>query len=74
MIDYPDWSAFYLWKNGEPVPETAARCPRTLEALPSPTAAELARARELRQQLAKEDSFLEYLIDVQRSYGISSYL
>ena len=47
---------------------------RTLEALPSPTAAELARARELRQQLAKEDSFLEYLIDVQRSYGISSYL
>jgi len=25
-------------------------------------------------QLASEDSFLEYLIEVQRSYGISSYL
>ena len=33
MIDNPDWSAFYLWKNGEPVAENAARCPRTLEAL-----------------------------------------
>lgn len=33
MMDNPDWSAFYLWKNGEPVAENAARCPRTLEAL-----------------------------------------
>lgn len=33
MIDNPDWSAFYLWKNGEPVPANAARCPKTLEAL-----------------------------------------
>lgn len=33
MVDNPDWSAFYLWKNGEPVAENAARCPRTLEAL-----------------------------------------
>jgi len=32
-IDNPDWSAFFLWKNGEIVPENAARCPRTLEAL-----------------------------------------
>jgi aspartate beta-hydroxylase len=33
MLDNPDWSAFYLWRNGELVPENAARCPRTLEAL-----------------------------------------
>lgn len=33
MLNNPAWSAFYLWKNGEPVPENAARCPRTLEAL-----------------------------------------
>ena len=29
----PDWSAFYLWKDGEIVPENAARCPRTMSAL-----------------------------------------
>ena len=33
MQDNPDWSAFYLWKDGEIVPENAARCPRTLGAL-----------------------------------------
>lgn len=33
MLDNPDWSAFYLWKNGEIVPENAARCPRTLGVL-----------------------------------------
>lgn len=33
MLDNPDWSAFYLWKNGAPVAENAARCPRTLAAL-----------------------------------------
>jgi len=33
MIDNPDWSAFYLWKNGEPIPANAARCPKTIEAL-----------------------------------------
>jgi aspartate beta-hydroxylase len=33
MLDNPDWSAFYLWKNGEIVPENAARCPATLRAL-----------------------------------------
>ena len=33
MLDNPAWSAFYLWKNGAPVAENAARCPRTLEAL-----------------------------------------
>lgn len=29
----PDWSAFYLWKNGALVPENASRCPTTLAAL-----------------------------------------
>lgn len=33
LLDNADWSAFYLWKNGAMVPEAAARCPRTLEAL-----------------------------------------
>ncbi len=33
MLNNPDWSAFYLWKNGTMVPENAARCPKTLEAL-----------------------------------------
>ncbi|MCC7198771.1 MAG: aspartyl/asparaginyl beta-hydroxylase domain-containing protein [Gammaproteobacteria bacterium] len=33
MLNNPAWSAFYLWKNGDPVPENAARCPRTLEVL-----------------------------------------
>jgi aspartate beta-hydroxylase len=33
MLDNPEWSAFYLWKNGAIVPENAARCPGTLNAL-----------------------------------------
>ena len=33
MLGNPDWSAFYLWKGGAPVPENAARCPQTLKAL-----------------------------------------
>jgi aspartyl/asparaginyl beta-hydroxylase (cupin superfamily) len=33
MLNNPDWSAFYLWKAGEIVPENAARCPKTLAAL-----------------------------------------
>ncbi len=33
MLGNPDWSAFYLWKAGEPVPENASRCPATLAAL-----------------------------------------
>lgn len=33
MLNNPDWSACYLWKNGEVVLENAARCPRTLRAL-----------------------------------------
>ena len=33
MLNNPAWSAFYLWKNGDPVPENAARCPKTLHAL-----------------------------------------
>ena len=33
MTDNADWSAFYLWKNGRPVTENLARCPRTTAAL-----------------------------------------
>ena len=33
MTDNPDWSAFYLWKDGELVTENAARCPQTMKRL-----------------------------------------
>ena len=33
MLNNPDWSAFYIWKHGEIVPENAARCPSTVNAL-----------------------------------------
>ncbi len=33
MTDNPDWSACYLWKDGEIVAENATRCPRTMKAL-----------------------------------------
>src|SRR5258706_15186645 len=33
MADNPDWSAFYLWKDGATVSGNAERCPRTLAAL-----------------------------------------
>ena len=33
MLENPDWSAHYLWKNGAPVPENAARSPKTMAAL-----------------------------------------
>ncbi len=33
MLDNPDWSAFYLWKDGEIVTENAARCPATMRVL-----------------------------------------
>lgn len=33
LLGNPAWSAFYLWKDGAPVPENAARCPKTMEAL-----------------------------------------
>jgi len=33
MTDNPDWGAFYFWKDGEIVPENAARCPRTMKAM-----------------------------------------
>lgn len=37
LQDNKDWGAFYLWYNGEPVPENQARCPKTtavMESLP----------------------------------------
>jgi aspartyl/asparaginyl beta-hydroxylase (cupin superfamily) len=33
LLGNPDWSAWYLWRDGAPVPDHAARCPKTLEAL-----------------------------------------
>ncbi len=33
LLDNPAWSAFYLWKNGVPVGDHIARCPRTMAAL-----------------------------------------
>lgn len=45
-----------------------------LEALGSPTAAESAELTRLSGELQEDESFLEYLIDVQHRFGISSYL
>lgn len=33
MLNNADWSAYYLWRNGERIEAHAAHCPRTLEAL-----------------------------------------
>lgn len=33
MLNNPDWSAFYFWKNGEPVHENMERCPSVMRAL-----------------------------------------
>jgi hypothetical protein len=33
LLDNKKWSAFYLWKDGAPVAENAARCPATMKAL-----------------------------------------
>lgn len=33
MLNDASWSAFFLWKDGAPVPGNAERCPRTLAAL-----------------------------------------
>jgi len=33
MLDNPDWSAFFLWKDGHPVPPNTARCPKTTNAV-----------------------------------------
>ena len=33
LLNDPSWSAFHLWRDGEPVAENAARCPATIKAL-----------------------------------------
>ena len=33
LLDNPDWSAFYLIKDGTPLADNAARCPRTMAAI-----------------------------------------
>jgi aspartyl/asparaginyl beta-hydroxylase (cupin superfamily) len=35
MLNNPDWSAFYLWQNGQVIEANAARCPNTMRALQS---------------------------------------
>jgi hypothetical protein len=45
-----------------------------LRALPTPTDDERKELSSLTSQLENGESFLEFLIDVQRTYGISSYL
>jgi hypothetical protein len=42
--------------------------------LPSRTAAEEARLRTLRLSIERDESFLEYLIELARTFGVSSYL
>jgi hypothetical protein len=46
---------------------------RTLRALASPTAAEREELRLKSEALNSGESFLEYLIGIQRQYGISAY-
>jgi hypothetical protein len=33
LLENPDWSSLYLWNSGKPIPENAARCPRTFAAV-----------------------------------------
>lgn len=33
LLGSPEWSAYYLWKDGEPVASHAAQCPHTMQAL-----------------------------------------
>lgn len=33
LLDSPDWTASYLWREGKVVPEIADRCPKTLAAV-----------------------------------------
>ncbi len=35
MLDNPDWSAIFLWKDGVEQPDIASRCPQTMQALAS---------------------------------------
>ena len=47
---------------------------RALTALPSRTAAQEARLRTLRLSIERDESFLEYLIELARTFGVSAYL
>lgn len=33
LLDSPDWTACYVWKDGAPVADIASRCPKTVEAM-----------------------------------------
>jgi hypothetical protein len=47
---------------------------RELRALPTPTPDQRRELETLSDELEQDESYLEYLIDVQRSFGISSWL
>jgi hypothetical protein len=47
---------------------------RGISALPTPTEAQTVRAQALQAQIQREESFLEYLIELERTFGISSSL
>jgi hypothetical protein len=42
LLDNPEWGAFFLWQNGEPVAANVARCPCTMTALASVPLARIA--------------------------------
>ena len=41
LLGNPAWGAFYLWKNGSPVDDNIARCPKTMAALENVPLAQL---------------------------------
>jgi hypothetical protein len=47
---------------------------RALSAIAVPTTAQAQQLRALRLSIERDESFLEYLIDLSRSFGLSSYL
>lgn len=59
LLENPAWSAFYLWKHGELVPENAARCPRTVQALEGvPFAQVKNRSPSVMFSLLKPDAYI----------------
>jgi hypothetical protein len=47
---------------------------RDLQALADPTAEDQARLQSLREDLERDESFIEYLIELERAFGISTFL
>jgi len=47
---------------------------RDTQALVDPTADDLSRLQSLREDLERDESFIEYLIELERAFGISTFL